>query len=251
VRQPMPGTRVAVFAGQGGLADYGCFAADRCLPLPDGIGFETAAALQIAYGTGHLALTRRATLGAGETLLVTGAAGGVGLAAVEIGKALGARVIAVARGTDRLAVAEKAGADHLIDGDSTDLAAQIKALGGVDVAYETIGGAIFDATLRAMRPEGRLLAIGFAGGTVPQVPANILLVKNVAVIGLYWGGYNRFAPEILSQSLAEMLAWQQAGRIAPHVSHALPLSRAAEGLALLRARAATGKVVVRCDDQAE
>ena len=247
---PAPGTRVAVFAGQGGLAEYGCFATDRCQKIPDRMSFEQAAAFQIAYGTGHLALTRRAKLQAGETLLVTGAAGGVGLTAVEIGKALGARIIAVARGADRLAVARAAGADHLIDSDSPDLAAQFKALGGVDVAYETIGGAIFDAALRATRPEGRILAIGFAGGTVPQIPANILLVKNITVIGFYWGGYGGFAPGVLSASLSELLGWYADGRLHPHVSHVLPLAQAPEALTLLRDRRATGKVVVRCD-QAE
>lgn len=247
---PAIGTRVAVFAGQGGLAEYGCFAADRCVTIPDKMSFEQAAAFQIAYGTSHLALTRRAALRKGETLLVTGAAGGVGLTAVEIGKLLGARVIAVARGADKLAVARAAGADHLIDSDSADLVGQLKALGGIDVAYETIGGTVFDAALRAMRPEGRLMTIGFAGGTVPLVPANILLVKNITLIGLYWGGYASFAPQTLAASLAEMLGWFEAGRLTPHISHVLPLSRAPEALALLKDRKSSGKVVVRCDQPA-
>ncbi len=245
-----PGMRVAVFAGQGGLAEAGNFPADRCLPLPDGMSFEAGAAFQIAYGTSHLALDRRAALRPGETLLVTGAAGGVGLTAVELGRQMGARVIAVARGADRLAVARAAGAEVGIDStgqSADDLKAQLKALGGVDVAYETIGGEIFTAALGAMRPEGRLLIIGFAGGEVPKVPANHLLVKNVSVIGLYWGGYLSFRPEALTGSLATLLDWYGAGRIRPHVSHVLPLGQAAQALALLKDRRSTGKVVVRCD----
>ena len=245
---PATGTRVAVFAGHGGMADYGCFPASRCLPVPDAMSFDHAAAFQIAYGTSHLALTRRAHLQSGETLLVTGAAGGVGLTAVEIGKALGARVIAVARGADRLAAAKAAGADHLIDSDTADLRAEITALGGADVVYETIGGDQFTAALRSTRPEGRILTIGFAGGTVPQIPANHLLVKNLSVIGLYWGGYLSFRPDVLHAGLAELLQGYAAGRLQPHVSRVLPLSAATEALALLRNRHATGKVVLRCSD---
>lgn len=244
---PAIGTRVAVYAGQGGLAEAGVFDADRCLPIPDSMTWEQAAAFQIAYGTSHLALTRRARLQPGETLLVLGAAGGVGLTAVEIGKALGANVIASARGAERLAVARAAGADHLIDSDAPDLRDALRALGGVDVCYDAVGGPAFDAALRAMRPEGRMLAIGFASGKVPQVPANLLLVKNVSVMGLYWGGYARFAPEVLGQSLSDLLDWHRQGRLHPHISHVLPLDRATEGLALLRDRRATGKVVVTMD----
>jgi NADPH2:quinone reductase len=240
-----PGDRVAVFAGQGGLAEWGAFPADRCVKLPGAMPFDHAAAFMIAYGTSHLALSHRARLAPGETLLVTGAAGGVGLTAVEIGKAMGARVIAVARGADRLAVAQVAGADHLIDSDTTpDLRAAIKALGGADVVYDAVGGDTFMAALRATRPEGRLIPIGFAGGGVPQIPANLLLVKNLTVIGLYWGGYMAFRPEVLRGSLAELLALYQAGRLRPHVSHAVPLDRVEEALELLRSRKSTGKVVV-------
>lgn len=241
------GDRVAVYAGQGGLAGYGCFVADLCLRLPDSMSFDHAAAFQIAYGTSHLALAGRANLRPGETLVVTGAAGGVGLTAVEIGKAMGARVIAVARGQDKLSVVRAAGADIAIDSDDPDLKGQLKALGGADVVYETIGGDIFSACLSATRPEGRILAIGFAGGQVPQIPANHLLVKNIAVIGLYWGGYLKFNPKALTDSLSDLLQMYAEGRIRPHVSHVLPLARCDEGLALLRDRKSTGKVVIRCD----
>jgi NADPH:quinone reductase len=244
---PPPGTRVAAFAGQGGLADHAVVPAARCLTLPDTMDFATAAAFQIACGTSHLALTRRARLMPGETLLVLGAAGGVGLTAVEIGKRLGARVIASARGADRLAVAAAAGADHLIDSDAPGLRDALRGLGGVDVVYDAVGGGAFMEALRATRPEGRLLTIGFAGGEVPQVPANLLLVKNLTVIGLYWGGYLSFAPDALTGSLAELLDWHARGWLHPHISHRLPLHQVSEGLALLRDRRATGKVVITMD----
>lgn len=246
VTSPALGTRVAVYGGQGGVALYGCFPADQLVPLPDSMSMVEAAGFLIAYGTSHLALTHKARLQAGETLFVSGAAGGVGLTAVEIGKRLGARVIASARGAEKLAVAQAAGADEVIDSDVPDLKDRLRALGGVDVFYDAVGGAGFDSTLRAMRPDGRMLAIGFASGTVPQVPANILLVKNVSVMGFWWGGYRNFAPALLRDSLAELMAWHAERRLGLHVSHVLPLSQALDGLALLRDRKAMGKVVIDC-----
>jgi len=238
------GRRVAVFAGSGGLAEQGCFPAARCVPLPDAMPFAEAAAFQVAYGTSHVALHHKAALAPGETLLVLGAAGGVGLTAVELGKRMGARVIACARGADRLEVARQAGADHLIDSASDDLRAAVKALGGADVVYDPVGGELFTAAMRACKPEARIVVIGFASGEVPQIAANHLLVKNLTVMGLYWGGYLAFRPEVLTDSLATLFAWYAEGKLSPHVSHALPLDRAAEGLALLRERKATGKVVI-------
>ena len=241
---PAPGTRVAVFGGQGGLADYGCFPAARAVPLPDAMTFAEAAAFQVAYGTSHVALDHKARLLPGETLLVLGAAGGVGLTAVEIGKQMGARVIACARGADKLDVAKQAGADHLIDAATQDIRDTCRALGGVDVVYDPVGGDQFTAAMRACNPEARILAIGFASGDVPQIPANHLLVKNISVMGLYWGGYLKFRPEVLTQSMATLFHWYAAGRLRPHVSHLLPLEQAAEALELLRTRKSTGKVVV-------
>ena len=241
---PAIGTRVAVFGGQGGLAEFGCFDAARAVPLPDEMSFEQAAAFQIAYGTSHVALDYKARLQPGETLLVTGAAGGVGLTAVEIGKLMGATVIACARGADKLDVARQAGADHLIDAKTQDILAECKALGGVDVVYDPVGGDQFKAAFRACKPEARLLPIGFASGQVPQVPANHLLVKNLTVMGLYWGGYLKFRPGVITDSLATLMRWFEEGRITPHISHSLPLEKAGEALELLRARKSTGKVVV-------
>lgn len=239
------GQRVAIFGGQGGLAEVGCFDAARAVPLPDDMSWEAAAALQIAYGTSHLALDHRARLQPGETLLVLGAAGGVGLTAVEIGKLMGARVIACARGADKLEVARAAGADHLIDSATEDLRSQVKSLGGADVVYDPVGGDLFTAAFRACNPEARLLTIGFASGTVPQIKANHLLVKNLSVMGLYWGGYLTFRPEVLTRSLAQIFDWHSAGRIHPHISHALPFEDLHDGLELLRTRQSTGKVVIR------
>jgi NADPH:quinone reductase len=244
VQHPAVGTRVAVFSGAGGLAEWGCFPADRCLPLPEAMPFTAAAAFQVAYGTSHLALDHRARLQPSETLLVLGAAGGVGLTAVEIGKRMGARVIACARGPEKLAVARAAGADHLIDSDSGDLRDAVRALGGADVVYDPVGGDQFDAALRATKPEGRILTIGFASGTAPQIPANLLLVKNLTVLGLYWGGYLTFNPAALTQSLSTLMRWYAEGTLSPNISHRLPLERAAEALDLLRTRRSTGKVVV-------
>jgi len=243
VTGPVPGTRVAVFGGQGGLAEYGCFPAERAVALPDTMSFAQAAAFQIAYGTSHVAL-EKARLQPGETLLVLGAAGGVGLTAVEIGKLMGATVIACARGAEKLEVAKQAGADHLIDAKTQDIREICKSLGGLDVVYDPIGGDQFTSAFRACKPEARLLSIGFASGEVPQVPANHLLVKNLSVLGLYWGGYLKFKPQVITNSLAQLMKWFEEGRITPHISHELPLERAAEALELLRSRKSTGKVVV-------
>ena len=243
VTHPGPGDRVAVYSGQGGLAEFGVFDADRAVMLPPSCSFEEAAAIQIAYGTSHIALDHRARLQPGETLLVTGAAGGVGLTAVEIGKLMGATVIAQARGTDKLTVAKAAGADHLIDADA-DLRQRVLDLGGADVVYDAIGGDVFKAAFRATNPEGRLLPIGFAGGEAPQIPANHLMVKNLTVIGVYIGGYLKFRPEIVRNSFETLFRWHAEGRIKPHVSHVLPLSKVADGMDLLRARKSTGKVVI-------
>jgi NADPH2:quinone reductase len=244
VSSPDIGTRVAVFGGQGGLAEHGCFDAHRAVPLPDAMSMTDAAAFLIAYGTSHLALDHRARLQPGETLLVLGAAGGVGLTAVEVGKLMGATVIACARGADKLEAARHAGADHLIDAATDDIRAIVKSLGGADVVYDPVGGDQWQAAFRACKPEARLLPIGFASGDVPQIPANHLLVKNLSVLGVYWGGYMTFNPRAVTDSLAVLMGWYAQGRLKPHVSHILPLDRVEDGLELLRSRASTGKVVI-------
>lgn len=238
------GQRVAAYAGFGGLAEYAALPASICVPVPDAMPAVDAAAFLIAYGTSHVGLDYKAGLRPGERLLVLGASGGVGLTAVELGKLMGAEVIAVARGADKLAVAAAAGADHLLDSDTCDLRADVKALGGADVVYDPVGGELFNAALRACNPEARLLPLGFASGSVPQIPANILLVKNLTVIGYYWGGYTRVKPSVLTDSFAVLFDWYVNGKLKPHVSHVLPLAQANEGLELLTSRKATGKVVI-------
>ena len=238
------GDRVAVFSGQGGLAEYGIFPAALCVPLPDAMDYQTAASFQVAYGTSHLALEHRANLQPGETLLVTGAAGGVGLTAVELGAEMGATVIAAARGKDKLEVSRQAGAHHLIDTESDDLREVVKEFGGADVVYDVIGGELFTAALRATKPEGRVVTIGFASGEVPKVAANHLLVKNLTLIGFYWGGYLNFRPQVLTDSLQTLMTWYSQGKLRPHISHVLPLASAADGLQLLKDRKSTGKVVI-------
>ena len=238
------GMRVAAYTGQGGLAQNALIPAARCIVMPQALSYDAAAALQIAYGTSHLALAYKARLQPRERLVVTGAAGGVGLTAVELGKVMGAEVIAVARGADKLEIARAAGADHLIDADDPNLRDKIKALGGADVVYDAVGGALFEACFRATNPDGRILLIGFAGGNLPALKPNHMLVKNISVIGFYWGAYFDIAPEIMAASLAQLFAWAATGDIKPHISHRLPLDQAADGLALLANRTATGKVII-------
>lgn len=238
------GQKVISYIGYGGIAEYAAVDADICLPVPDSMPMVDAAAFPVGYGTAHLALDHRARMQPGERLLVLGASGGVGLTAVELGKLMGAEVIAVARGAEKLNVAKAAGAHHLIDSDDGDLRDRVKALGGADVVYDPVGGDLFKQALRATNPEGRLIPLGFASGEVPQIPANILLVKNLTVIGYYWGGYSKTNPAVLNESLAKLLDWYADGKIKPYVSHTLPMEQANEGLELLRNRKATGKVVI-------
>jgi NADPH2:quinone reductase len=233
-----------VFGGQGGLAEFGCFNIDRMVKIPDDMGFDEAAAFQVAYGTSHVALNYRARMQTGETLLVLGAAGGVGLTAIEVGKLMGATVIACARGADKLDIARKAGADHLIDSDTQDIRAEVLALGGADVVYDPVGGDQWKAAFRACKPDARLIPIGFAGGDVPQIPANHVMVKNLTILGVYWGAYLKFKPEVVTDSLRDLFDWYGQGKLRPHISHHFPLDQTAEALATLKARKSTGKVVV-------
>lgn len=238
------GQRIAAYSGRDGLADYAAVAADKCVALPDNMSFTDAAAFLITYATSHLALEDKAHLKPGERLLVLGASGGVGLTAVELGKLMGAEVIACARGAEKLEICRKLGADHLIDSETDDIREAVKALGGADVLYDPIGGAQFDAAFRACNPGARLLPLGFASGDIPQIPANILLVKNMTVLGLYIGGYAKLNPKALTDSFETLIGWYVEGKIKPHVSHVLPLEEANEGLDLLRTRKATGKIVI-------
>lgn len=239
-----PGSRVIVL-GQGTMAEANLFSASDCMPIPDMMSHEEAAGFLIAYGTSHFALTLRAGLRHGETLAVLGAAGGVGLTAVEIGATLGARVIAIARGPEKLAVARAAGATECIDSDSCpDLRAALRDMGGVDVVYDPVGDAPGAAAFGALRAGGRFLVIGFAGGKPPALPLNHALVKNIAIHGFYWGGYRKLDPALLHRDTEALLALYRQGRLRPHVGATLPLSDLRRGYELLAARRTTGKVIV-------
>ena len=243
-----PGDRVAALCGHGGLAEEVLAPAAGTVHIADTMDFESAAALPVACGTAHVGLSHRAALSRGEVLLVHGAAGGVGLAAVEIGKLMGATVIATAGSEPKLGIAARRGADHGINYREGGFRERVKELTGgrgADVVFDPVGGAVFEESLRCINWEGRLVVVGFASGTIPKAPANLLLVKNCAVVGLYWGAYLRRDPRVLMGAWRALLDWYDEGRLRPHVSAVYPLERGVEALAELAERRATGKVVVR------
>ncbi|MBP9229660.1 MAG: NADPH:quinone oxidoreductase family protein [Azonexus sp.] len=242
-----PGDRVIAITPHGGYAEQVVADSKRCVPMPAAMSWEHGAAFPVVFGTSHVALSHRARLRAGETLVVHGASGGVGLTAVAIGKQLGATVIATASSAGKLQVAGKHGADHLIDSSQEDVRARIKELTdgrGADVVYDPVGGELFTASLRSIAFEGRILVIGFAGGSVPQIPANHLLVKNVDVIGVNWPAYAELNPEVMTESFQTLIQWYLAGSIKPHVSATYPLKQAVEALDQVVSRKSTGKVVI-------
>jgi len=229
----------------GGYAEQAVARAIDVTRIPDGMDWATAASFPVVYATSHLALVHRARLQPDEVLLVHGASGGVGLTAIEVGKALGATVIASASSDDKLAVAREHGADHLINYTSEDIREQMLALtGGADVVYDPVGGDAFTASLRCINPGGRILLIGFASGTVPQIPANHLLVKDASALGLSLGQLRKHRPDAVQTAMRELLEWYVQGRLHPLVSTTLPLDRYAEAMRLLRDRRSTGKVVL-------
>ena len=239
------GQRVMALTSVGGFAEIALAAADTLIPLPDGIDFTDAAAFTVAYGTSHVALETRAQLKAGETLIINGASGGVGLTALEIGKMMGATVIGLASTEEKRALVAERGADHVFDVADPDLRDKVKALGGADVGYDVVGGEAFNTMLRCMKFEGRLLTVGFASGEIPQVPANLLLVKNISVVGVYWGSYARNNPSVLMKSLVQLTQWLKEGQLRPHVSAVYSLDEATKGLEALANRQSVGKVVIK------
>ena len=239
------GQRVLAFLASGGFAETATAQAADVIPIPDGMEAAVAATFPVVYATSHLALVHRAQLQPGEVLLVHGASGGVGLTAVEVGRALGATIIASASSPEKLAIAEAHGADHTINYAEEDISERVLELtDGADVVYDPVGGDSFRASLRCIRPGGRILVIGFASGDVPQIPANHLLVKDASALGLSLGQLRRHRPEVVQAAMRELLEWWSDGRLRPLVSDRFPLERAADAVEVLRDRRAAGKVAL-------
>jgi NADPH2:quinone reductase len=241
------GDRVIAFSTYGAFAEEAVVDAARLVPIPDGMDFVTAAAFLLTYGTAHHALRNRADVKPGETLLVLGAAGGVGIAAIEIGKVLGLRVIACASSDEKLAVCREHGADATINYASEDLRERIKALSGgagVDLIFDPVGGAYAEAALRSSNWRARFLVIGFAGGEIPKIALNLPLLMERSIVGVYWGEWTRRTPVEFAGAVRELSGWFREGRLRPHVSATYPLERAGEAIRLLADRKVKGKVVV-------
>jgi len=245
-----PGDKVIAFTTYGAFAEEVKTEASRLLPMPEGMDYPSAAAFLLTYGTSDHALRDRGALKAGEMLLVLGAAGGVGLAAIEIGKALGARVIACASSEEKLAVCREHGADATINYAAEDLRERVKALTdgrGVDVVYDPVGGAYTESAFRSLAWRGRLLVVGFAAGEIPKLPLNLALLKGAAVVGVFWGDFARREPRQFADSVRQLGQWFGEGKLRPHVSQTFPLAQAAEALKLMAARQVKGKVVLTTD----
>jgi len=247
VSQVAPGDRVMALTGSGAFAERVQVAAAALTPLPEGVDFATGAALILSYGTAYHALAGRGALQRGETLLVLGAAGGVGLAAVEIGKALGARVIAAASSEQKRRICREHGADEVLDYATADLKSTLATLtagAGADVIFDPVGGAFTEAALRSCAWRGRHLVIGFANGDIPRVPANLLLLKGCSLIGVFWGRYLKSEPAAWARDLAVLLGWLREGRLRPHIGGRYSLERGAQALSALLARRACGKLLI-------
>jgi NADPH2:quinone reductase len=242
------GDRVMALTGWGGFAEQVAASADNVMPIPPSMDFTSASAFGITYGTSMHALKQRGNLQPGETLLVLGASGGVGLAAVEIGKAMGARVIAAASSAEKLAVAKAAGADELVNYTEGSLKEQVKALTdgrGADVIYDPVGGDLFDQAIRVIAWNGRLLVIGFASGRIPQLPVNLTLLKGSAVLGVFWGLFTQHQPQDNQANFQQLFAWHAEGKLKPLISEIYPLERAGEALDALSQRKAVGKLAIK------
>lgn len=243
------GDRVMALTGWGSFAEEVVVGAYNVLPVPRSMGLDKAAGFGMTYGTSMHALKQRANLQPGETLLVLGASGGVGLAAVEIAKAMGATVIAAASTAEKLEVARKAGADHLINYSSESLKERLKEITqgkGVDVVYDPVGGDFFEEAFRSIAWNGRFLVVGFAaGGGIPALPANLPLLKGAALIGVFWGSFAQRQPQENAANFQQLFAWHAEGKLNPLVSQTFPLERGGEAIDYLGQRKAVGKVVVQ------
>ncbi|MBX6426291.1 MAG: NADPH:quinone oxidoreductase family protein [Variibacter sp.] len=243
-----PGDRVMGYANYGAARERIAVSADTLIPMPAGLDFDRAAGLLVTYGTSYYALKDRAGLQPGETLAVLGAAGGVGLAAVELGKLMGARVIACASSDDKLAFARRHGADETVNYTNANLRDALRARTqgrGVDVVFDPVGGSFTEAAVRALNWGGRLLVVGFAAGEIPRLPLNLTLLKSCDVRGVFWGAWTRREPSAHRANTQALAAWCAQGRLSVHVHAALPLAEAVRALHLLADRQAMGKVVLR------
>ncbi len=247
VENVRPGDRVIAFTAYGGFAEEVLAEAAALIPMPAEMDFETASAFVMTYGTDIHALKDRAQLQPGETLLVLGAAGGIGLAAVEIGKAMGAKVIAAASTEEKLAICRQHGADETINYSSEDLKERVKALtggAGVDVIVDPVGGPYSEPALRGMAWNGRFLVIGFTAGEIPRIPLNLALLKGCSIVGVFWGSFAARDPQHNQENLRELLGWLQADKLRPRISARYPLERAADALNDIMRRKVTGKTVL-------
>jgi NADPH:quinone reductase len=240
------GDRAFAFVPHGGFSEQVVAPADVLFPVPEGMSAETAAALPIAYGTSYHALVDRAGLGQGESLLVLGAAGGVGLAAVQIGAALGARVIAAVSSNEKKRVVTEAGASEVVRYDRDPLRDELKRIapGGVDVVFDPVGGDFTEIAFRSTAWKGRHLVIGFAAGSIPSLPVNLALLKGSSLVGVFWGRFVETEPEASRENMVTLTEWWRDGRIDPVVSETYPLERATDALRQIEARGAIGKLIV-------
>jgi NADPH2:quinone reductase len=248
VTQYKPGDRVIAFVGQGAFAQQIAAPEKSVMPMPPGMDFDTAAAITLTYGTSHHAVVDRAQLKAGETMLVLGAAGGVGLAAIEIGKALGARVIAAASSDEKLEICRQHGADATINYSTQDLREAIKATTdgkGPDVIYDPVGGIYAEPAFRSIGWRGRYLVVGFANGEIPKLPLNLTLLKGASLVGVFWGEYVRREPKANMAAMRELMGWLAEGKIRPHISGRYALADTHKALNDMAARKVTGKVVIQ------
>jgi NADPH2:quinone reductase len=241
------GDRVIAFNTWGGFAEEIAVDAERTIPMPSGMDFIPASAFVLTYGTSYHALKDRADLKAGETLLVLGAAGGVGLAAIQLGKAMGAKVIAAASNDAKLQICKQNGADEVINYGAEDLRARIKAITagkGVDVVFDPVGGPYSEPALRDMAWKGRFLVVGFAAGDIPKVPLNLTLLKGCSIVGVFWGAFTKNEPERNRENNYDLMAMYAAAKVRPHIHATYPLERAAEALNEVLNKRVTGKVVL-------
>ncbi|MEO0501379.1 MAG: NADPH:quinone oxidoreductase family protein, partial [Pseudomonadota bacterium] len=242
-----PGQRVLAMTGHGAFAEQIVADASRVIPIPDAMPDDIAAGFTMTYGTSHHALKQRANLQPGETLLVLGAAGGVGLAAVELGKLMGAKVVAAASTDEKLDLCREYGADETINYSEEDLRAGIKrATGGAgpDVVYDPVGDKFAEPAFRSIAWKGRYLVVGFAAGDIPKLPLNLTLVKGAAIVGVFWGAFTAREPEVHQANMAELLGWLGEGKLKPYVSKRFPLSEGGAAIRWMMDRKAMGKVLI-------